>query len=255
MIIIVLVAIVFLYQYCASQKKTSVTPSVTTPIQWPIYLAGDTVIRHTGFDLLYSERYEQAWWVAYVLTAKEVVGTVDRTDDFRPDPKVSTGTADKDDYHGSGYDRGHLAPAGDMKWSEEAMSSSFYFSNMSPQNPSFNRGIWRKLEEQVRDWAVAFDSIVVITGPKLEPGLSTIGANEVAIPNYYYKVLLVQNDTTTQAIGFWLANEKSSAELNTFAYPIDSLENWLSLDFFWTLEETLEDRVEGKVETEFWFGE
>ena len=111
-------------------------------------------VRHTtGFILAYSERHEQAAWVAYELTAGEVTGDVGRTDNFRSDGSITTGSASLSDYKGSGYDRGHLAPAGDMKWSRSAMSQSFFLSNMSPQLPAFNRGIWRSLESAVRGWA------------------------------------------------------------------------------------------------------
>ena len=107
----------------------------------------------TGFILAYSEPHEQAAWVAYELTAQEVTGGVGRTDNFRSDHEIGTGSASLADYKGSGYDRGHLAPAGDMTWSRSAMSQSFFLSNMSPQLPAFNRGIWRSLESAVRGWA------------------------------------------------------------------------------------------------------
>ena len=111
--------------------------------------------------------------VAYELTAQEVQGIVSRSDDFRADPEIITGSAALVDYRGSGYDRGHLAPAADMKWSEEAMSESFYMSNMSPQAPGFNRGIWKSLESRVRSWAVENGTVYVVTGGILSPGLPT----------------------------------------------------------------------------------
>jgi endonuclease G len=90
-----------------------------------------------------------------------------RKDNFRSDPKVKTGSAALSDYKGSGYDRGHLAPAADFKWSATAMSESFYMSNMSPQVPGFNRGIWKNIESTVRNWAVENDEIYIVTGPVL----------------------------------------------------------------------------------------
>ena len=114
------------------------------------------IIEHTHYTLSYSEQHEQAEWVAYELTASEVNGSYDRTDNFRRDPEVETGSASLADFKGSGYDRGHLAPAGDMSFSLTAMSESFYLSNMTPQETGFNRGIWRQLESQVRDWPKDF---------------------------------------------------------------------------------------------------
>ncbi len=167
------------------------TPLFSQNIELPHYTNDSEIIQHTGYALKYNEQYEQAEWVAYQLTDIEVNGKYERSDNFRKDPFVSTGSATLKDYKGSGYDRGHLIPASDMKWSPDAMSSSFYMSNMSPQDPSFNRGIWKKLEEQVREWAVDNREIYVVTGPVLTNGLyQTIGVNKVAVPNHYYKVVL-----------------------------------------------------------------
>ena len=125
--------------------------------------------------------------MANQLTAKEVNGKYERSDNFRKDPHVSTESATLSDYKGSGYDRGHIIPAADMKWSPDAMSASFFMSNMSPQDPSFNRGIWKKLEEQVGKWALENSEIYIVTGPVLTDGpYQTIGVNKVAVPKYYY---------------------------------------------------------------------
>jgi endonuclease G len=155
-------------------------------LEIPLVLNGEKLIQHTGYSFVYSEEHEQAKWIAYVLNNKELDGIFDRSDNFREDPFVSSGSADNSDYAKSGYDRGHLAPAADMKWSEKAMSESFYYSNMSPQLPAFNRGIWKMLEEKVRDWALENDSILIVTGPilssKNQKKLATIGPNSVAVP-------------------------------------------------------------------------
>ena len=102
----------------------------------------EQIINHFAYTLSYNELFEQANWVAYELTDIETISHFERTNKFIVDDLVKTGSASNDDYKKSGYDRGHLAPAGDMGWSEQAMKESFYYSNMSPQNPSFNRGIW-----------------------------------------------------------------------------------------------------------------
>ncbi len=129
------------------------------------------IIHHHGYSLLYSEADEQALWVAYLLTCDETEGEHDRTDNFRADPEILTGSAELSDYKGSGYDRGHLAPAADLKWSSESISDSFYLSNMSPQAPGFNRGIWKELESWVRTKVVENFEIYVVTGPVLTGGL------------------------------------------------------------------------------------
>ncbi len=117
-----------------------------------------SIVDHKYYSLCYSEEHEQAAWVSYNLTINEVYGDITRTNNFREDPYIREGSATLDDYRGSGFDRGHLAPAADMAFSTIAMSESFYLSNMSPQAPSFNRGIWKKLESYVRKLAFTYGS-------------------------------------------------------------------------------------------------
>ena len=229
--------------------KRNITPPVaslpgTSPpafrLEWEHLESGypetflmDTIRSYSGFDLAYNEGFEQASWVAYILTRDEVeLGTVPRTDDFRSDTTIRTGSASLADYRGSGYDRGHLAPAGDMKWARQAMSESFLLSNMSPQAPSFNRGIWNRLEQQVRDWAVEKDSIYVVTGPVLSSVTETIGENEVGIPSHYFKVLVDLSPPDHTFVAFLLPNERASGDLEEYAISIDSLEQFTGYDFF-----------------------
>ncbi len=222
---------------------------------YPKAVQGEQVVRYTGFTLSYNEMHEQASWVAYTLTKAQVKeGTEKRADDFREDKQIKTRTATPTDYRGSGYDRGHLAPAGDMKWSAKAMSESFYMSNMSPQAPAFNRGIWNKLEERVRRWATKHEELYVVTGPVLEPGLPTIGANEVSVPRQYYKVMLrTNNRNDIIAIGFLLENQGSELPLKEFVVPIDSIEKVTGLDFFPLLPDEIEEKLESRVSLRGWF--
>lgn len=125
-----------------------------TYLEIPTVKTTDEIVKHLSYTLSYNEKHEQASWVAYELTEAKTHKVVNRTNDFRPDNAVRTSSATNVDYQGSGFDRGHLAPAADMSWSEKAMEESFYYNNMSPQVPGFNRGIWKKLEEQVRQWAI-----------------------------------------------------------------------------------------------------
>lgn len=225
-----------------SQLETALVdaPPALISLRWEGLVTGyptsnlpDTVHSYTGFDLAYNEIHEQASWVAYVLTRAEVEnGFQERTDNFREDTSIRSGSAVLSDYRGSGFDRGHLAPAGDMKWSAKAMSESFLLSNMSPQNPSFNRGIWRKLEQQVRDWAVEKDSIYVVTGPVLSTVKNSIGESPVGVPGYYFKVVADLSPPEHSFIAFLLPNEGSSEELTHFAISVDSLEQFTGYDFF-----------------------
>ncbi len=212
----------------------------------------DEIISHTGYSLLYNEIHEQANWVAYELTKEETNKLFERTNNFMPDPLIKTGSATDLDYQGYGYDRGHLAPASDMGYSSITMAESFYYSNMSPQVPSFNRGIWKKLEELVRTWAIENNSIYVVTGPVLIKGLETIGPDEVSVPKYYYKVILDYTEPSIKGIGFLLPNEGSKENLENFAVSIDSVESVTGIDFYYLLENSQESEIEKKVCMNCW---
>lgn len=211
----------------------------------------EKLVNHFAFSLVYSEVHEQAKWVAYKLTKGETNKKYKRTDRFIIDPKIATGSATSPDYKGSGFDRGHLAPAGDMAWSQTAMEESFYYSNMSPQKASFNRGIWKKLESLVRGWAVLYDSIIVVTGPILKGNLNSIGPSSVSVPRSYFKVILKLGEEK-EAIGFVLKNEAGSSSLSASTKTIDEIEKLTGLDFFHSLSDDLENSLESKICQSCW---
>ena len=220
-------------------------------IELPKILDNEQIIYHSYYTLSYNETHEQANWVAYKLTSNQVLGIYSRSDNFRIDPKVKSGSARLSDYKGSGYDRGHLAPAADMKISKNSMSESFFMSNMSPQHPSFNRGIWKKLEEVVRSWAMKEETIYIATGPMLENDLPFIG-NNVSIPNYYYKVILDYSGSDIKGIGFILPNVKSNKLLSSYALSIDKVEELTGIDFFTNLPDEVEISLESSYNISLW---
>ena len=224
----------------------------TFPLEIPAVAAGDKVIVHTGFSLLYNETHEQSQWVAYELTKEETVKVAERTNKFITDPAVKTKSANDRDYRGSGYDRGHMAPAADMGWSVKSMQESFYFSNMSPQVPACNRGVWKRLEEQVRDWARDYGAVYIVTGPVLTEGLPAIGANRVSVPEAYYKVILDYTEPGIKGIGFIVPNAGSEAWIGTFAVTIDSVESVTGIDFFPGMSDEDEFETESILCTECW---
>jgi len=175
-----------------------------------------------------------------------------RVNNFRQDSMVITGSATPQDYAHSGYDKGHLAPSADFRWNEQAQSESFYMSNMSPQIHVFNAGIWKHLEDQVRKWALELDTLYVVTGPVLKSGLQTIGSNNVAVPEYYYKVVLDYKPPVIEAVGFIMANEGSKEPLVTFAVTVDSVKKVTGVNFFPELPDSIETAVESKVDYAFW---
>lgn len=221
---------------------------------WPAYTTQEAIIERPYYTLRYSEAHEQAIWVAYRLSADSLnQEKFKRKDDFRKDPRVRTGSAELSDYKGSGYDRGHLAPAADFSYDEFALSQTFYMSNMSPQAASFNRGIWKKLEDQVRNWTSESPELYIVTGPILNKEFNTIGSNEVAIPEYYYKIVLDIQKPEIKAIAFLMKNEKSSEPLTSFVVSIDSIEELSGLDFFPSMPDDLENTLEAKSIPALWF--
>ena len=218
----------------------------------PKPLLGEQIIQHTGFTLSYNEKYEQASWVAYELTADELIKRVKRSDNFKKDSKVSTGSALPSDYAKSGFDRGHLAPAADLSWSEVTMKESFYMSNMSPQKPGFNRGIWKKLEGYVRQWASDNGAIYVVTGGVLNNIDQFIGTSNVGIPKYYYKVILDYTGPEKKGIGFILPNQSSSKKLQLSAVSIDEVEALTGINFFHSIPDNEESLLESQFNVNQW---
>lgn len=211
------------------------------------------IVRHKYYTLSYVDRYKDPEWVAYKLDDYMTVGVAERSNKFKSDPEVPGGSAIPGDYTKSGYDRGHLCPAADMKWDTEAMDETFYMSNMTPQMPGFNRGVWKKLEEQVREWAVELKEIYVVTGPILEDDLPMIGNhNKVSVPKYFYKIVLEYNDYESKAISFLLPNESSAMPLINFVVPIDSIETLTHINFFPSLSKQQSEELETKVNVSQW---
>jgi endonuclease G len=205
------------------------------------------IVNHKNYSLSYREDHEQAEWVAYKLTRNNLKKpNVSRTGRFNPDYDVKTRSAYHRDYTGSGYTRGHLAPAGDMAHNIEAMQESFLMSNISPQLRSFNNGIWKELEEQVRDWAFSAGELYVVTGPVLtDLSLRKIGENKVSVPDRFYKVVLDLSGKKERSAAFLIPNSLSTSPLSEYSLSIDSIEALTGIDFFNDLlNEKEEDRLE-----------
>lgn len=238
-----------------SQKGTSDTSgkkSAKGHLELPKPKPHEMILVHTGYTLSYDTTYKQAIWVAYELTSAETRSIINREDNFKPDPLLKSGSAQNSDYLNSKFDKGHLAPAADMCYSPQTMVESFYLSNMSPQQPGFNRGVWKRLEEQVRQWAADNKTIYIVTGGILTPGLPTIGDNKVAVPKYYYKVILDYTQPELKGIGFILPNEKSSETIQHFAVTIDSVEKVTNIDFFYQLPDKREKTIESTLDLSKW---
>ena len=202
------------------------------------------IIKHDYYTLCYCEKFEQPEWVAYELTSDELEKNASRKNNFHADPAVTSGSATPSDYKGSGFDRGHLAPAADMSFSEHAMDESFFMSNMSPQKPELNRGLWLKMEEIEREWAQKYGSVYIVSGPVLNrEDFETIGENEVAVPEFFYKVLVSWDENAKGGEGdyVWIAylapNEKTNNNPSDFISSVAEIEKLTGIDFFPKLNE------------------
>ncbi|MEI6434836.1 MAG: DNA/RNA non-specific endonuclease [Bacteroidota bacterium] len=221
-------------------------------LELPCSAEGDEIIRHTGYTLSYNIEHKQARWVAYKLTAEETRPAVKRNNRFIPDPEVLTGSASNNDYKNSGYDKGHLAPSADMCYSIVTMQESFYLSNMSPQKPGFNRGIWKELEAQVRQWAIDDSIIFIVTGGVLAAGMPAIGSNKVSVPKLFYKVIIDFHGDVPKGIGFVIPNDKSNKRLQSYTVTIDSVEVLTGINFFCRLPDDMEKKIESVTDTTLW---
>lgn len=202
------------------------------------------IIHHDGYSLSYNEDHEQAEWVAYELKDEHLSTTNFKRPYFEVDNAVKTKSAHWSNYKQSGYDRGHLCPAGDRKYSKSMHDETFLTSNISPQRHDFNSGIWNTLEQKVRFWAAKNDGVFVITGGVLESNLKTIGDEEVSIPNYFYKIICDYNNGNPKVIAFLIKHKKSNRPLYEFVVSVDDIEIRTGINFFEQFDDSLEEQLE-----------
>ncbi|MBL4670242.1 MAG: DNA/RNA non-specific endonuclease [Flavobacteriales bacterium] len=233
---------------------------------------GEVLINHSAMSLIYSEKHEQAKWVSHIITADIINGKAGRSNDFRADPLVKTGSAiekdyflktlkegseDKYDYDGFGYDRGHLAPSADFRWSKKALSESYFYSNMSPQLDKFNREKWADLEGLLRGYIYEHPKtqLYVVTGPLLNDSLPIIerSVNKVSIPKYFFKVVL--DLVNKKAIAFIMPNKEMKYPVSSYAVTINEVEKVTSINFFHQLEDGLEEKLETQKDITIWVPE
>tara|TARA_Y100000589_G_scaffold331981_1_gene388377 strand:- start:3731 stop:4996 length:1266 start_codon:yes stop_codon:yes gene_type:complete len=226
----------------------------------------EVLIEHSAMLLVYSEDHEQAKWVAHKINTNIIDGNVSRTNNFRVDSLITTGSSEEKDYFtksksksgktiydGYGYDRGHLAPSADFKWSKKALSESYFYSNMSPQSPEFNREGWAELENFLRSYIYENKvELSIITGPILNSDLNKIekSINQISIPEYFFKIAI--DLTNNKAIAFLMPNKKLDYPIEYYATNIDSLEKLTQLDFNHLLNDNLEDKLESQNDISSW---
>ncbi|WP_434037042.1 DNA/RNA non-specific endonuclease [Formosa sp. 4Alg 33] len=211
------------------------------------------MVYHNNYTLSYSEQHEQAEWVAYLLKKSDIVYTKRKRPYFNEDKSVKTKSADWRSYKNSGYDKGHLCPAGDRRKSVASYNETFLTSNIAPQNHDFNAGIWNDLEQTVRTWAKSYNDVYVVTGGILEGNLKTIGKDRVSVPNYFYKIIFNDRGDASKMIGFIIPNRSNANQsLQSYVVSVDDIEAKTGIDFFPKLNDALENRLEGSIHTSDW---
>ena len=257
-VIVIIVLGVYGYEHFLKEKEVSEiiergeqTKSDTNEFFLPTSTTGQ-IIHHQGYSLSYSEPHEQAEWVAYELKKSHLSNSNFKRPYFEIDKAVRTGAASWRNYKNSGYDRGHLCPAGDRNYSQAAHDETFLTSNISPQNHDFNSGIWNTLEQKTRYWASKYNGVFVVTGGVLKGNLKTIGEEKVAVPNAFYKIILDNNNGKTKMIAFLMPHQNSCEPLYRFVVSVDSIETLTGIDFFPELDDAVENELESKSDYKDW---
>ena len=227
-----------LAEFGASAQKNLELPGVRP---------SETVVYHTGHTLSYNPVWLLPEWVAYELRAEELEGDAVRARYFSPDPMLEKyPRAEHWHYTHSGWVRGHMAPAGDMKYDQDAMNDSFYTSNVCPMNQTFNNSIWKRLEEKVRKWAVQFGRVYIITGPVMGDNVGgKVGESDILVPDKFFKAVLVPHGDSFLGIGFIMDNaETTQGKLRDFAVTINELEKLTGLNMFASLNMVTAAKIE-----------
>ena len=205
----------------------------------------EQILKRKGYVTSYNKDTKLPNWVAWHLTAAHVNGTSSRKGiKFQEDEDVPSPRATHYDYVRSGYDRGHMCPAGDNKWSDTAMEQSFLLTNICPQNPNLNRGDWNEMENACRDWAAEYGDVVVVAGPIFYKGNhKKIGKNKVLVPEAFFKVVLTLGDNP-KAVGFIYKNNSGNRPKDAYINSVDDVERITGMDFFPALPDSIEDKIE-----------
>lgn len=237
-----------------TEKATHSVVSDGLELPAPIVNGTEQILKRVGYTVSYNAQTRQPNWVAWRLTDSRTTGDANRKDyKFTADEEVAAPRAEDSDYRSSGYDRGHMCPAGDNKFDAEAMRQSFLFTNICPQAPTLNRGDWNEMELACRRWAKQHGSLYVVCGPVFykKSRRKTIGRNKVAVPDAFFKVVLC-NDGTPKAIGFIYKNVDGNRPMGDYVNTVDEVERITGFDFFPSLPDEVEKKVEAKCDLNEW---
>ena len=241
------ICVLFLYS-CISYSDS------VSKLEMPVTTSNDYVINYTGYSVCYDVTNKIPRWVAYELLDTETDGPYTRKGKtFRRDEKQSVEQANDSDYKGGVWSKGHMAPAGDFKWSDDAMWDTFFYTNCVPQNTKLNNGSWNTLENKVRSYAKKYGKVYVVTGPIIGQNVNgIIGENGITVPDLFFKALLICNENNYSTAGFVMKNTDEKQQPLESIVSIDELEVITGLDFFPLLDDDIEKKIESVVNIEYW---
>lgn len=254
--VLLLALLAYVFRYEIKDVQIDNTSQTTTyEIDDKSFLLADSllptsngeIVKHKYYTLSYLEKFEQAEWVAYTLTSNQLTNDNRERPYFEVDRKVSTASADWKNFKNSGYDKGHLCPAGDRRFSEEAYNETFLTSNAAPQEHNFNAGIWNRLEQYTRRMAKKHKEIYVITGSSFARSKKTIGYEHVSVPSYFYKIIVYKENDELQSKSFLIPHYNYTQIYNDYITSIDRIEQFTQIDFFPLLDEAIEAKLESEI--------
>lgn len=234
----------------SADKAPTIAPTSHEGIEIPVSPDGmpEVIIPHTGFTVSFNEKTLCPNWVAWELTKAETDGEANRKDcSFIEDESIPRQyRVTSYDYKNSGYDRGHMCPAADMKWSQKAMQDCHYMTNICPQTPDLNQKWWERLESSCRRWARKEGTIYIVCGPIFNKrNRETIGIDHrIIVPKAFFKVVLSLKKGKEKAIGFYYTNDVEQQNMENAVRSIDDIEKLTGIDFFPTLADDMENKLE-----------
>ncbi len=232
------------------EQAAAQTAVATDGLEMPRSRTG-VLVGYTGFTVSWDGTHRIPEWVAYELTEEEAFATdVSRGDVFWEDTSVKN-YPKLSDYRGSGYDRGHLCPSNDQRWSEKANYDSFSLLNMVPQDHEYNAGIWLTAEKWVRNVAGRYGKVYVATGPLIERSMKTIGSG-VSVPAECWKALLVISDGKASSIAVCIPQDAPRGQLHPYVMSVNELEEKTGLDLFFNLPDDVEEQIESMTSIKGW---
>lgn len=237
-----------------SHNSTAHASSPVEKAEIPVNPAGlpSQIKEYEGYTVSFNRQTGNPNWSAWELTAAETDGVSSRSKEkFWQDPDIA-GCMTTKDYTNSGFDRGHLCPAADMKWSAQAMTDCFSMANITPQNHSLNSGAWSTLEKKCRLWAQRDGSLLIAAGPIYENATETIANGKIKVPTAFFKVIAAPYIDSPRGIAFVYPNQSAPGNMNVYAMSIDEVEKMTGYDFFANLPDDVENAIESTYSFREW---